>query len=334
MNFSWREFVKANGIHYVSSGPSTAKGNIYVHCPFCGNADRSTHMGLSLNVRLPFFACWKDSTHRGRYPPRLIAALLGCSYADAVAMVDAEDSSAIDDYEAAVSRTLAPAVVRPSDVHELQMPKTFRVLDHSTGERFVRYLERRGFTMVERFASYYGLRYCPVGAFAQRIILPVFHEHQLVTWTGRDITGMARLRYETLSTKPEVAQRQGSTPALLAVGETVFNYDRAAEGGRTLVICEGPFDALKIDWFCEDVDVAVAVFGMPKNRQQGILVRLAQGFERVRVLLDGAATSKAWRLCWEELEAVLGNTVARLSLPEGVKDPGALRGDQVVEILS
>lgn len=334
MNFSWREFARAHGIDFVTTGPSTAKGNIYIQCPWCGSADHGHKMGLSLSLRQPFFACWRDSTHRGRYPARLITALLGCSYADAVAMIEAGDSSALDDYEAAISRTLEPQKVEQIKNVNLVMPRSFRRLGNRGDARFVSYLEQRGFDKVGKLAECYGLRYCVVGPFAQRIIVPIHQDGKLVTWTGRDITGTAKLRYETLSTKPEVAQRQGSTPALLNVGETVFNYDRAAEGGRTLVICEGPFDALKVDWFCEQVDVAVAVFGMPKHAQVGVLIRLAQGFERVRVLLDRAAASKAWRLWAEELEGVLGPTVAWLDLPWGVKDPGALRGDQVGAVIA
>jgi hypothetical protein len=337
MKFSWARFVREYRIDFVTEGPSTARGNLYIHCPFCGPSDEHHHMGLSLNAREPYYGCWKNASHRGRYPARLITALIDCTWEQARAIIEAEDSSAVDEYEATVARTLALPAVEPEAVppNELRMPLEFHALGgrHAGTLPFLKYLEARGFDALERMAKFYDLRYCRQGYFSWRVLLPIYVEGRLVNWTGRDITGRAALRYKTLSERPETASKQGYPPAPAAIGSTVFNQDHAASGGRTLVICEGPFDALKIDWFADEDDAAVAIFGMPKSAQLSVIVRLARKFERVRIVLDAAASSASKRLC-NELEPVLGQKVRWLDLPAKVKDPGALDADEVRALLA
>lgn len=334
MNFSWERFCSVYNIDFVTSGPSTAKGNIYIQCPYCGNDDHGHHMGLALNYREPYYACWRNQGHRGKNPARLIVMLLQCSRADAEALVASSEQN-LDGYEQAVARYMAslnPAAATEATKAPLEMPSEFasvdRLLQSSAGSKPFHYLEERGFDDVANFMAYYNLRYCRTGTFARRLVVPIYQGGQLMTWTARDVTGRSDLRYHTLSAEAEVAKRQGYQPALLPINDTVFNYDRAAVGGEVLVVCEGPFDALKLDWFAPDGVVAVAVFGMPKDAQHGVLLRLAKRFEKVAVALDASATSSAVRI-WQRLESVLGKAVARLDLPTGVKDPGALPGAQV-----
>ena len=335
MKFSWLAFLREHHLEFVSEGAHSAKGNVHIKCPWCGEEDRSEHMGLSLNERQPYYACWRNAAHRGRNPARLVATLLGCSWEEAQSVVARDDTSAIDLYEAAVTRILTPPLLSASkETSSLPMPDDFYPLATPRPGRgkFLDYLVSRGFDEVERLAEYYDLRYCRFGYFAQRIIVPIFHERQLVAWTGRAI-GAAVRRYINLSEDADTARKQGFvSPAVLGMGSVVFNYDRAAEGGRTLIICEGPFDALKLDWFAPEGDTAVAVFGMPKQAQVSLLLRLAKKFERTRVALDAAALSNSLRLWWNEL-GILGNAVRWLDMPPGVKDPGAMDGAAVAEFL-
>ena len=66
---------------------------------------------------------------------------------------------------------------------------------------------------------------------------------------------------------------------------------------------------MKLDWFAPTGDVAVAVFGMPKQAQLTLLLRLAKNFGRVRVVLDATALSNSVRLWWNDLEVVWGRKV-------------------------
>ena len=46
--FDWISFLDKHGIEYSTRGPSTSRGNVYVHCSFCGQADQGKHLGISL----------------------------------------------------------------------------------------------------------------------------------------------------------------------------------------------------------------------------------------------------------------------------------------------
>jgi hypothetical protein len=336
VRFSWLGFCIENSISYITEGKHSAKGNIHIKCPWCGNDDKSEHMGLSLDEHQPFYACWRNAAHRGRNPARLVATLLDCTWAEALEIIDREDTSSLDQYEAAIARVLSSSFTSEpvSEERVLKMPETFRALAKPGPQRdkFLDYLEGRGFDEVERMAAYYNLRYCRTGSFAQRIIIPIYYEEKVVSWVGRAI-GKTERRYINLSEDPETAKRQGfDCPAIYGMGSVLFNYDRAMQGGRTLVIDEGPFDALKVDWFCDKRDTAVAVFGMPKSAQMTLLTRVARKFKRVRVLLDAAAFSNSMHLL-DQLQAMLSN-VSWLDLPKGVKDPGALPGSEVATFIN
>lgn len=341
MKFSWPHFLQEHNIPFVTEGEGkhTRKGNVNIKCPWCGAEERSEHMGLSLNERQPFYACWRNQSHRGRNPVRLVSALLGCSWKEAEEIVGRDDMSSIDSYEESISRVLTPPRTEAAQEERdpPRMPKAFHPLwsvDHRGRTPFLNYLSNRGFDHVEQMAKYYDLYYCRVGYFAQRIIIPVFFEEQLVTWAARAI-GKTERRYVNLAEDQESAQRQGvDAPALHGTGDIVFNYDRAIRGGRTLIVCEGPFDALKIDWFAEDSDVAIALFGMPKRAQMNLLMRLIHKFDRACITLDSAEPSQNYRVL-RELQACCGTSkVSWLDLPSGIKDPGELRGLDIPELIN
>lgn len=339
MNFSWEQFCRANGISYTSygEGPNVGRGNIVVHCPLCGSASTSDHMTLSLDPHHPFWYCWRGAEHRGRRPQRLIVAMLHCSYERAEEIVGAEDTPLLDDYEQRVANLAAQGQQRhtatPIPPRGLTMPTEFKPIEFQSGmygKRFSAYLRKRGFDHVSRLAAHYGLRYCLVGAFAERLILPIRRSGILLSWTGRDISGLAPDRYKTLSDNPDKAARQGYKPALVNIKSTLFNIDKAV-GGETLLVCEGPFDALKVDWFGRTCGAsAVAVFGMPGPEQVAAIAALAVHFKGVAVVLDYAASGNAFRFVRELEEFV--PACRWVPLPTGVKDPGDLTSDQVTAL--
>lgn len=323
MNFSWQRFCDDRGIRYLTSGAHTSKGNIEIACPLCN--DGAERMGLKLDPRKPYYSCWRNPEHSGRNPVRLIALLLHCSYAEAENIVAAADaSSKIDDYEAVAagiySEKAPPAETQEPEV--LKMPSEFHHFSDRGGDAYFEYLRSRGFNYPDEFADRYDLRFCRIGYFSLRIVLPVYWRQQLVSWTARDITGKTELRYRTLSSDAKTAKHQGATgPALLPLKSVVYNGDKARAGGRTLFVCEGPFDALKIDWYAKE-DHAVAVFGMPERKQLVALFELALGFDRVAVVLDLGAQGSALTLA-ADLDGC-GRPVKTLQLLGGVKDPGVL----------
>jgi hypothetical protein len=329
--FEWTEFVQEHNIDYVVSGPSTAKGNIYIECPFCARGRGSSKlMGLSMHGTE--WGCWRDSTHRGRRPARLIRALIGCSMEEAIrisgekAFSPGPQDFSFGDHIASLlaSKPVAQAVKAP-----LEFPPALKPLvPNKVGSHiFFDYLVlERGYNKAEAFelAQRYGLRFAINGPFRYRIIFPVRSlDGDLVCWSGRSIVPNTRLRYKTLSCDQEKARHEGLPEARTSIEQCLWQADRLVDTwGETLVLCEGPFDAMKIDFYLAKRGVrATCLFAKNISAYQvGLLVALVDGFKRRVLVLDRDS----------EFEAV--SKVSPLTalgfefrfLPAGAKDPDSM----------
>lgn len=338
--FDWIAFCRGNGIPFVTEGPNVARNDVNIRCPWCGEDDPSEHMGLSRDPHRPFYACWRNTRHRGGNPARLVARLLGCTDEAAHAIVEAGDVTKIDRYADVVSKLRQRHSASPAGAQRvspqrrpLEMPREFRpITKQGYGRTFYDYLADRGFRRIVQLVERYDLRYCMTGHFRYRVIVPIYDEAgALVSWTGRDVTGRSIVRYRTLSDDPAKAESQGYAPATINLKSTVLNAD-LCEGGKALFICEGPFDALKLDWCADDAN-AVAVFGMPESQQLAALRRLASRYAEVSVVLDADAKAKAVEFV-ESLRALTRVPIRWRQLPPGVKDPAELSVQQARKFFS
>lgn len=318
MRFDWLAFCKQRRIPFEREGKSTAKGNISIHCPFCGAADRAHHMGLSLNVREPFWGCWRNAKHRGRDPARLVAKLLGIAYGTAEALVELSGTQ-LDEFENAVERLRSgdeESRGKQRAADPLDLPREFRLLSPQEpgpyADMFISYLGRRGFGADARaVARRYELYFALSGAQAWRLIFPVRDERGvLVGWTGREIREGARIKYLTSANLPPRAILR-------------FNQDKGA-AQRSLLVSEGPFDALKLDFYGEPLGfAALATMGTGASLQKVSDLRALRRRGRDLILVfDSDATSQALSLA-EEIGARWA------PLPEGIKDPGEMTAGQV-----
>jgi hypothetical protein len=323
VRFSWEEFCVQYRVPFVTSGPNTARDHISIRCPFCGMADPSHHMGLSLDVNEPAWGCWRNADHRGRHPLRLVQELLGCSTPAAKQVVEALKRPIL-----ATTRRVEQV---PRPVGPLVMPAVFLpLIGEGYGGRFAQYLAERGFGDWQAVATDYDLRYCLVGDYKWRLIIPIYLGGQLVTWTGRGIQPGMEPRYKTLPDKP--AKEPGKPVALANIKELIYNSDSLNDGGRVLVVTEGPLDAIKIDAYAKHRGVrATCLFGTAiTSKQIKLLALAATKFQRVDILLDVDARSVAWQLA----TALRGmyEAVSVRELPPGIKDPGELSKDMVQQL--
>jgi len=324
MYFDWKKFCDQRRIPYVTKGSNTARNHISIRCPFCGASDPSEHMGLHLDPRDPKWGCFRGASHRGRDPAYLVQALLGCTPAVARSLVD-QQKPETDAFSETVQRLLYPQPTerRSTALRELRMPPEFKPLfgsDTSYARKFFRYLRYRGFEDVDDLAEQFDLRYCLVGRYRERLIVPFFDGGALVGWTGRAV--LARTpRYLTLS--PD----EGA----LVDDSFVWQREWVRRGRGTLVIVEGPLDALKVDWYLptRSPRVVTCLFGKPKARQVDFLIGAARQYERVVVALDADAYSDALALGAQLEES--GARVAVPQLPE--KDPGSMSPAQILELM-
>lgn len=313
MRFDWRQFCDSRNVEYRESGAGTARGNIYIDCPFCGEAGRGKfHLGLRLDG--PQWGCWKDPKAHGsaKHPTKLVQRLLGCSWEQARAIVDDQDWTSSD--FAAMRRQLEGLDHREDEIVRLRpyrLPRDVFPLRAGDGkcEPFLRYLEGRG--LPRECARLYRMHAARSGEFAWRIVLPYFVHGTCVAATGRHI-GRSDLRYYTLPPK--------------VTDTTVYNYDGAVEvdGGDCLVIVEGQFDAIVLDWHCEVLGlqcsaVALAGLGWTTKKRPAVL-ELARRYRRVLVLLDRGEEHRSMAVV-DDLR--VARVDARVALcPDHRKDPG------------
>jgi len=310
----WPDLLDRARIPFVTAGANVSRGYIAVACPFCGPADPSQHMALRLGTR--FWRCWRNPAHKGGDPVKLLAALLRCSYATAAELVG-EDAPPPDDLLGTVT-----ALLRPPERERVAAlaPPQWRPLDDQPSARwFVAYLQRRGFSpvIIWSLTARYGLRYCTAGQFAGRLIFPVEEDGQLRGWTGRSIYARERVRYLS----------HGPLHRYL-----LWQDQLGASEADTLVLCEGPFDALKIAVLGQGRIAATCCFtAAPSAGQISRLASLAGRFRHRVLLLDRDAAPAILRSL-QQLD-LLGFRAAWL--PHNIKDPGELNSPaQLVAILT
>lgn len=313
MSLDWLSFLSSRGIEYIERGPNVARGHVNIRCPFCGPDDPSHHMGIRLEDGA--WGCWRDQTHRGRSPVKLIAALTGCSFREARDLADsgAPRDVPMDELAGKLAALDSEGTERAAALEWPEETRIFTRCPTGADLPIQRYLFSRGFDNPPGLSRDYDIRYARRGMWKCRVLFPLRDPGgELRGWTGRSITERSVARYRT-HPMGEGARR------------LLWNADRAREGS-TLVLVEGPFDALKLDLYGRSEGIrSVALLGVscPPPKQER-LFELASGFRRLVVLLDSAALAQAVAL--SSSLAFMNAEVARL--PEGRKDPGALSGAQ------
>lgn len=326
MRFDWKRFCQRNGIEFVEYGPNTARGNISIHCPFCGPADPSQHLGLKLDTNDPQWGCFRNASHRGRTPPRLVAALLRISVKQAEALMeaDAPPPDSLGDMLHALRRPAENAPDRAQTRRAVRVPAEFMPLAAEPPtryqQRFLDYLSGRGFgNDALDAAKRYGLRYALTGEQAWRLIFPVYGESgELIGWTGREIRpgGTNVIRYR----------------AMTEMGKDWLMLSPRTEPANVLLVCEGPLDFLKLDYYGREFGIeATGTMGTAITSAQFLqLVRKARGYRRVYSVFDPEAFAQSMRLVGE-LDG-LARDARFHQLPNGYEDPGAMTKGQVREL--
>lgn len=328
MAFNFLAFFDSNHIHYATSGPNVSRGHVAVHCPFCGSADASQHMSVS--VKGDGWHCWRNDNHSGKSPVGLVQALLACSWERAQAIVG-ESLFIPEDFMGTVHALIAPKREPPRKA--IKLPPEFKPFDgQRSSRRFIEYLHARAYTddQIDRMTRRYGLHYATSGKFKGRIIFPVEFEGKLMTYTGRTIYPDVELRYKTLSYDPELEE----IPAVGPISEYLLFYDQLVVNYAdcdTLILCEGPFDALKVNVLGRRHGIAATCFftSSPSRSQIDLLGDFVTTYKKRYLLLDQGTLARALRTQIDMHSLKTGV----LTLPKGIKDPGVLTQKALLNIV-
>lgn len=339
----WTAILRRHGIEFLEHGPSTSKGNVYVRCPYCQGAGGADAFFLGISIRTPWrgYGCWRNPKHRGKSPSRLLGALLGISQGQAGAILGERSAGFLEGDVGLLDKLrgmVSGAEQAEAGKKPLQLLPEMRQLDptgRGQSAPFIKYLEQRGYSRpdIRVISSAYDFHFCMRGQFAYRLIVPIYTDQGLTTWTGRSIVDDETLRYRTLSADPEKAEASGLPVALEPITNCLLNERiLGQERGELLVICEGPFDAIRVGLVAQDYQGvhATCIFGKAVyDAQIDKLMFLRNFYRRCVLLLDNDAQMDSFNII--ERLAPLGFKTARIDGPW--KDPGAMPLDRIGKFL-
>lgn len=316
MRFDWRALADARRLDYVEGGPGTAKGNIYIACPFCPDGADKRYMGLHLASGA--WGCWKSRSHVGQRPQRLLVALLRIPWTTANEIVNEGNDSPGEETWEGLLALLEGGDQEGNLLQPTKLPSAFESALDLPDVR--RYLTVRGFEPNDHEAMIetYWLLGARSGKWRRRLILPLTMEGEVYGWTGRATTSSAKLRYLT-------------APDGKTAGSLLFNLDEAMEGGEVLVITEGPLDALKVDWYGYEHGIrAVGILGLHVTSfKLDLLLTVSERYDRVVISLDRGAEAQAL-----DLRERLGSLHPDLILDLPASDPGELEPTEVRRVFA
>lgn len=281
---------------------NVSRGWIGIHCPFPGCDDPSWHCGINLESK--FFNCW-HCLEKGP-PNKLVRELERCSWAEANTILDHFQNTPSDGQNGVVGRGSDPDTHNPIRSEDI-LPRG--CLDEFP-KMHTDYLEERGFDPEEIIPKYKLRAVYNVGEYKFRIIIPVFKESKLVSFTTRTVLDSGVPTYLPCP----------NDRGLVPIKETIYNLDNVRE---SMLVVEGPLDVWAIG------DGAVATLSDQFTSVQWDLIR-RKGVRRAFVMFD--AEPQAQKLAYK-LALILDlfvDHVEILSLDFG--DPAEMPRDMVLDL--
>src|SRR3972149_987775 len=180
----------------------------------------------------------------------------------------------------------------------VELPESVPALEDKRSRSYLRQRQ-----VPEYLSLQHNLRFCTEGQYRFRIIIPVYFKRKVRTFVARDITEKQPKKY--------------LFPRGIKSGSLLFNFDSI--GGKSIIVSEGPFDALHLQKFGLP---AVAAFGKKLTlAQQELLKR----FEKIVIFFDSDAMEETYRY----MQSLKNSKV--VLLPEG--DPTNHKQEAIVNML-
>lgn len=289
-----QDLLKDFSVEYWERGENVGKGWINVQCPFCD--DDKNHCGIqlkNLNVR-----CWKCGKHT-------IFELLRI-YADS-------SISQSELFKMIKGLDIEEEIITPIIREEKTNPANRKILPAEASDKFpkfyLEYLKNRGFDP-DRLIKKYRLKAVhTIGRYKFRIIIPIFMNGKIVSYTSRAVLK---------DMEPPYLHPTKEEPAI-SPKKLIYNYDTIKEGGDAFAV-EGPFDSWGIG------DGAGALFGVKFTVDQ-IKLLMRKKIRNLYILFDNDKTGrKEAERCYHVTSPLIKN-VEILTL-ESIHDPGELRISQ------
>lgn len=269
---------------------------------------------LAIDLEGRGWHCWRNKAeHRGRSPVRLVAALARCSFEEAARITGRPYAGIATESILDKVRTTFEPNGQSMQIPSIKIPHEFRAIDNGrSAVRFVDYLEHeRGFERADimRMTETYGMYYALFGEQRYRVIFTVRHNGELVGWTGRTIVRGEERRYW--------ASEGEGWPRI--TDYVLWHDELHASNADTIMLVEGPFDALKINVLGRPFGIVSTCFftAQPSDAQIGLLCDLLPRFRRRLILTDRGTTASTMRI-----HGALSHLADVATLQSNIKDPG------------
>ena len=240
---NWQQLLTELGVTNQIKGKNVGRDSIGIQCPFCGDDDPSMHMNIKFNSN--YYFCWRNEQHRGKFPNKLISAL--CAFHNISIKNIEEFIKSHSDY---TELSLSYKANNNTNCH---LPEEFQKFEHLPENKkqnpYFWYLIERGFEITttsnfNTFMNNFQLGYCRTGEQACRIIVPYFSSNnEMCSYTGRSIDPSEKIKYKT-------SHKDNSK---IITSDTLYGIHLANNSRKNvIIICEGPFDVLKMENLCEN----------------------------------------------------------------------------------
>lgn len=278
-------------VDYKESGKNVSRGWLGISCPFC--EDHSYHCGVHLESKN--FTCWICGK-KGSLP-KLVKQITNLEWRAVFSLINASVSSI---------NILGRSDYTNRSSHSLVMPLGVK---NGISRKIKSYLFERGLEpdyLESKYKLMHGLQF---GDFKFRLVIPIFRNFELVSFTSRDVTNKSELRYKNLPV----------SKSIIPVRDCVYNIDNVSD---ICVITEGVFDAWTADPY------GVALFGVNYTANQLYQIYLKK-FNKVIVCLDPKEKTKAKKLAMDLASFV--PDVKLVQIQSG-KDPNDAAPSEIIDI--
>lgn len=291
------EFLDEYDVEYWTSGENVTRGWVNIKCPFC--EDHKNHLGIKIKTLQ--VNCWLCGSHTTL---RFIQKIVRCKWDEAKRILRSLEKDR--DYKRGHRFTTES---RPSDIIKIK-----DIASSHFPKLHIDYLRDRGFTRPRQLIKKYRLLSCyTIGKYKYRIIIPIYINNAMISFTSRDVTEQQEPKYKHPSLD-EVVMSPKKVP---------YNYDSIITGGDCIVV-EGPVDVWKLG------DCTTSLQGITFTTEQ--VVHLSKkNINNLFIWFDneGKAQRKAKELAM--IMAPLVNKIENIKV-RGVNDPGELSISDAISI--
>lgn len=296
-------YLQDRNIEYFESGKNVSKGWVNIQCPFC--QDHSNHLGINLESKL--ISCWVCGI-KGPVT-KLIQEIESCNPYQARLILKGFTRDFSSDPYQDIPSNKNPARNLNKGVLERKISWPKGAVSEFP-RSYLRFLLKRRVPPRKTILKYKLKAGLNTGEYKFRIVIPVFLNHQIITFVGRDITGKAREAYKN---HPE-------EKSILSVKKLLYRID---ETKGNIILVEGIIDCWRIG------DGSCATFGTKVTKEQ-INLLLYKKVKRIFLLPDADAIDE-----WEDLADQLSpifDHVELIKLSKG--DPADLKRKDIKKLRS